>query len=360
MLAIDVEGITKRYGDKVAVDGVSMSVNEGEVFGILGPNGAGKSTLVGMLTTLVRPTKGSASVAGHDIVAEDSKVRADLGVVFQEEAVDEELTGEENLSFHGRMYGMSRTERNERIDDVLELTGLEDVRDKRVNGYSGGMKRRLEIGRGLLHDPDVLFLDEPTVGLDARTRRDTWEYIQRMNREEDVTVVLTTHYIEEAEELCDRVAIMNDGEVAAVDPPSELKRRLGGGVVVCETSGEADSEAVEEVLKELREDDWTSTVSATDGSIQVGLAKGKNGSGSRVADVVETVDSAGLTVVSAEAREPSLEEVFLEVTGSERPEGDGGVSKEDEPEHLVAESGTDDPGGETEKTADSGEMGANP
>ena len=181
MYAIQVDELTKRFETTTAVDGLSFTVEQGELFGMLGPNGAGKSTLINMLCTLLKSTDGSATVNGHDVRTETSAVRDSIGVVFQEQALDEELTGEENLAFHARMYGLGRTERRERIDDVLALVDLSDVRDEPVKQYSGGMKRRLEIARGLIHEPAVLFLDEPTLGLDAQTRRATWEYIRRVN-----------------------------------------------------------------------------------------------------------------------------------------------------------------------------------
>ncbi len=312
--AISVDGLTKRFGDTVAVDDLSFSVAEGEVFGLLGPNGAGKSTLINVLVTLLRPTDGSATVAGHDVVAETDAVRNSLGIVFQEPALDEELTGAENLAFHARLYGMGRERRAERIDEVLRLVGLTDVRDDPVGTYSGGMKRRLEIGRGLLHEPAVLFLDEPTVGLDARTRRDTWEYIQRMNREAGVTVVLTTHYIEEAEQLCDRVAVVDDGEIAAIDSPAALTASLGGDVVRLGIEGPTAA-----LRDRLDDRDWVIAHEETDDGVHVTVERGE----ARVADLVRLADDAGAAITSVDVRRPNLETVFLSLTGATFAEREG-------------------------------------
>ena len=219
--AISLHSLTKRFGDLVAVDGVDLEIKKGELFGLLGPNGAGKSTIIKMLTTMLKPSGGEARVWGHDIINERNDVRSSIGVVFQDPSVDDMLTGRENLDFHGRMYGLERAERKERIEEVLELVDLTDKADVKMQDYSGGMQRRLEIARGLMHHPHVLFLDEPTLGLDAQTRRHIWQYIREMNRQEGVTIILTTHYMEEADYLCQRVAIIDGGRIVALDTPGE-------------------------------------------------------------------------------------------------------------------------------------------
>ncbi|GGN86154.1 ATP-binding cassette domain-containing protein [Haloarcula pellucida] len=304
MNAIEVDGLTRRYGDLVAVDDVSFSVAEGEILGLLGPNGAGKSTLVNTLCTLLRPSEGTARVAGHDVVADPGGVRSSIGVVFQEPALDEELTGRENLRFHARLYGIRKQRRRERTATVLDLVDLADDADKPVGEYSGGMARRLELARGLLHEPAVLFLDEPTVGLDAGTRKTVREYVARLNREAGVTVVLTTHYMEEADALCDRVAIVDDGSVVALDAPDALKDGLGGDVIRLGTDGPA---AVERAVGDAP---WVRSVTRTGDGLDVGVDDGER----RVAALVTAASEvAGVSTVSVDR--PTLERVFLSLTG---------------------------------------------
>lgn len=314
--AIRAEGLTKRFGGTTAVDGLSFAVERGEVFGLLGPNGAEKTTLINVLCTLLRPSDGTASVDGHDVRRETDAVRERIGVVFQEPALDEELTAAENLSFHARMYGLGRSERADRIDETLALVDLTDVRDAPVKTFSGGMKRRLEIARGLVHRPSVLFLDEPTLGLDAQTRRDTWEYVRRMNDEGGVTVVLTTHYMEEADQLCDRIAVVDDGSIVALDFPRALKDALGGDVVAVGFEGDADA-----LVERLRGQSWVRGVEATPTEVYVTLERGET----RVPDVVRVADAAGATITAVELRKPSLEAVFLSLTGDTLGGGAGAV-----------------------------------
>ena len=307
MAAIQVDGLTRRFGETVAVDDLSFTVEEGELFGLLGPNGAGKSTLINVLVTLLAPTSGTATVDGHDVVRETAAVRNSIGIVFQEQALDEELTGAENLAFHARLYGQRAADRAARIDEVLDLVGLDEVRDDAVSTYSGGMKRRLEIGRGLLHEPSVLFLDEPTAGLDARTRRDTWEYIRRLNEDAGVSVVLTTHYIEEAEQLCDRVAVVDDGDVAAVDSPAALTDSIGGDVVSLELDGPTAA-----LRSRLGAQSWVAAVEEDRAGVRVTVDGGRG----RIADLVRLADDAGAAVTSVDLRESNLETAFLSLTGA--------------------------------------------
>jgi ABC-2 type transport system ATP-binding protein len=307
MDAIRVDELTKDFGTVTAVDDLSFAVEQGEVFGLLGPNGAGKSTLINMLVTLLGPTTGTARVNGHDITEERGDVRDSLGIVFQEPAVDEELTGAENLAFHARLYGKPKAEREQRISEVLELVGLADEADNKVGSYSGGMQRRLEIGRGLMHEPAVLFLDEPTTGLDARTRRDMWEYIQRLNEESGVTIIITTHYMDEADFLCERVAIMDQGEIVAIDSPEGLKDSLGGDVVTLGLDGPAN-----EFVDRLGDRPWVRERDRTDEGIAITLEHGTT----RVVDLVRLADETGTTITSVDLEKPSLENVFLSLTGS--------------------------------------------
>ncbi|TFH51047.1 MAG: ATP-binding cassette domain-containing protein, partial [Methanothrix sp.] len=236
-----MQGLTKRFGDMTAVDHIDLEINKGELFGLLGANGAGKSTIIKILTTMLTPTEGEARVWGHNVTRERNAVRSSIGVVFQDPAVDGMLTGRENLDFHGRMYGMDGPLRQKRIDEVLELVDLAGKADIKMEDYSGGMQRRLEIARGLMHYPYVLFLDEPTLGLDAQTRRHIWEYIRNMNKENGVTIVLTTHYMEEADALCDRVAIIDNGKIVALDTPENLKDMIGSDSVILEIQSGAEA-----------------------------------------------------------------------------------------------------------------------
>jgi ABC-2 type transport system ATP-binding protein len=307
MDAIRVEELRREFGETVAVDDVSLTVPEGELFGLLGPNGAGKSTLINMLCTLLRPTAGEAAVDGHDVRTEMGAVRDSIGVVFQETALDDDLTGAENLSFHARLYGLPAGQRRDRLDEVLALVDLEADRDRRVEEYSGGMKRRLEIARGLLHEPAVLFLDEPTLGLDAGTRRDTWEYIRALN-DAGVTVVLTTHYMDEADALCDRVAIVDDGSIVARDTPAALKARLGGEVIGVETTDDPTP-----LVDALADSEWVDAVERTTTGLTVTPAEGT----SRLPDIVRVADRVGVTITTIDRQLPTLETVFLSLTGRE-------------------------------------------
>ncbi|MCX9073645.1 MAG: ATP-binding cassette domain-containing protein, partial [Candidatus Methanoperedens sp.] len=228
---IKTEAISKKFGRITAVDELDLDIEEGEIFGLLGPNGAGKTTLISMLCTIMKPTSGKAWVNGFDIVKQSSKVRKSIGIVFQQPSVDDLLTGRENLAMHNLLFGVPRGIRKQRIDEVLSLVDLEKRADDLVNTYSGGMRRRLELARGIMHHPKILFLDEPTLGLDPQTREHIWEYIQDLAEKECMTVMLTTHYMEEAEMLCDRVAIIDYGKIVALDSPHELKNRIVGDVV---------------------------------------------------------------------------------------------------------------------------------
>ncbi len=230
-MVIRTEALSKKYGKLTAVDSLDLNVEDGEVFGLLGPNGAGKTTLISMLCTILKPTSGKAWVNGFDIVKESSKVRKSIGIVFQQPSVDDLLTGRENLAMHNLLFGVPKSVRMKRIDEVLSLVNLEKRADDLVNTYSGGMRRRLELARGIMHHPKVLFLDEPTLGLDPQTREHIWEYIMNLAEKMSTTVMLTTHYMEEAEKLCDRVAIIDYGRIVALDSPQELKNKVAGDVV---------------------------------------------------------------------------------------------------------------------------------
>jgi ABC-2 type transport system ATP-binding protein len=297
---IVVKDLVKDFNGIRAVDGISFEVEEGEIFGLLGPNGAGKTTTIMILVTLIRPTSGKAFVAGYDVTKNPSMVRKNIGVVFQETTLDLELTARENLDFHARLYGLSKEKRKKRINEVLEVVGLVDKANVLVKKFSGGMKRRLEIARGLVHFPKVLFLDEPTLGLDAHTRRKIWSYIEQMREKEDVTIILTTHYIEEAEKLCDRVAIMNDGKIVSIDAPENLVEAVGRDTIVIEGK---DINLLLPELKGLRY--------VTDGnSIRIFVEKGDE----LLPEIISLAYRTGVKIESATIRKPSLEDVFVKLT----------------------------------------------
>src|SRR4030042_2606537 len=232
MEIIKTSALTKIYGRIQGVNSIDLSIHKGEVFGLVGPNGARKTTTIGMLCTIVRPSSGSASIAGYDIIREPARVRRQIGIVFQDPTLDTVLTGRENLELHARLYGVSSDIREARINQMLELVDLHERGNDITRTYSGGMRRRLELARGLLHRPAVLFLDEPTLGLDPQTRARLWEYIKKMARAEQTTIVLTTHYMEEAEQVCDRVGIIDHGRIMALDNPEKIKASMGGEMIV--------------------------------------------------------------------------------------------------------------------------------
>jgi ABC-2 type transport system ATP-binding protein len=299
--AVDVDGLVKRYGELEAVRGISFSVSGGETFGFLGPNGAGKSTTINMLCTLVRPTAGSALVAGHDVVRERDEVRRNIGLVFQDTTLDGYLTADENLHLHAELYGMPRSAVAERQRQVMEMVGLWERRASLVGTYSGGMKRRLEIARGLLHSPRVLFLDEPTVGLDPQTRSSIWSYISELKRDEEITIFMTTHYMDEAE-YCDRIAIMDQGTIVALDSPEALKASVGTDRVQIRT---ADDDAA---IAALRERFGIEAVVA-EGAITFGVAEGEQ-------FVPRLFAELGHPIRSVNVSRPSLDDVFMSYTGT--------------------------------------------
>ena len=298
--AIVVDGLVKRFGDLEAVRGVSFDVAPGETFGFLGPNGAGKSTTISMLCTLLTPTAGRASVAGFDIVRERMSVRQRIGLVFQDTTLDEYLTAEENLRFHAELYGVPRGEIKERLDRVFDMVDLSERRKSIVRTYSGGMKRRLEIARGLLHSPRVLFLDEPTVGLDPQTRSHIWSYINELKKREAITMFLTTHYMDEAE-YCDRIAIMDNGEIVVMDSPEALKASVGADRVSITTSDD------DEAIRLLREK-FSIEAKRSEGVISFHVAGGEH-------FVPRLFAGLGLPILSVNVARPTLDDVFMKYTG---------------------------------------------
>jgi len=303
MSAIKIKNLTKKFGKFIAVDSINLEIKEGELFGLLGPNGAGKSTTLNMLATMMMPTSGNATINNVEITNQDS-VRRTIGMVFQDPSLDDELTGKENLEFHGRMYHMQKELRANRIEEVLKLVGLEDKAKFQIKTYSGGMKRRLEIARGLMHHPKILFLDEPTLGLDPQTRRGIWNYIQKLNKDEGLTIILTTHYMEEADYLCDRIAIIDHGKIIVLDTPENMKNIMGGDVLKIETR---ESENLDKILKF----DWIKDKKIFDGYLNVTVTDG----GSAIPEILKASSEAGIKIDSVHMIRPSLEDVFIHYTG---------------------------------------------
>jgi ABC-2 type transport system ATP-binding protein len=312
--AVAVDGLVKRYGELEAVRGISFSVRSGETYGFLGPNGAGKSTTINMLCTLVRPTAGRALVAGHDVVRERDEVRRNIGLVFQDTTLDGYLTADENLRLHSELYGMPRSAVVERQRQVMEMVGLWERRGSLVGTYSGGMKRRLEIARGLLHSPRVLFLDEPTVGLDPQTRSSIWSYISELKRDEEITIFMTTHYMDEAE-YCDRIAIMDQGTIVALDSPEALKASVGTDRVQIET---ADDEAA---IAALRERFGLEAVVA-EGAVTFGVAEGEQ-------FIPRLFTELGQPIRSVNVSRPSLDDVFMSYTGTTIRDAEASAGRND-------------------------------
>ena len=297
---ITVRGLVKRYGAIEAVKGIDLDVHRGEIFGFLGPNGAGKSTTISVLCTLVEATGGSAVVAGCDVARQPQQVRARIGLVFQDPSLDNQLTARQNLYFHAMAYGVPRRERHERIRTAFEMVGLSDRADATVITYSGGMKRRLEIARGVLHYPEVLFLDEPTIGLDPQTRAKVWDHLREVRERTGTTIFMTTHYMEEAE-WCDRIAIIDHGRIVALGTPDELKDQVGGDVVVVTTSD--NSRAAAQISERLG-----ATPVADDGTLRIDVPDGPE-------FVPRLVKSLDVEVRTVTVRRPSLDDVFLHLTG---------------------------------------------
>ena len=301
MELIRVNQLTKKFDELTAVDHISFSIEEGEIFGFLGPNGAGKTTTLSILSTLLSPTSGEAYVNGFNVKSNQNEVRRSIGVVFQDPTLDEELTARENMLIHGRLYGMKKP--GNKVNELLELVELGQWKNKLVKNFSGGMKQRLEIARGLLHEPKILFLDEPTLGLDPQTRNHLWDYIKKMNREKNVTIILTTHYMDEADKLSDRVAIIDHGKIVAMDTPGNLKELIGGSILRIETKSGSEVEQL------LADQEWIEKTSQHDGFVDIAVQNAEK----RIAEVMKILKDIPIDSVSV--RIPSLEEVFLNYTG---------------------------------------------
>ena len=305
--AIQVKDLTKKFGDLIAVQKLNFVVGSGEIFGLLGPNGAGKTTTLSILCTILKPTSGTATVNGFDVMKHPLQVRKSIGIIFQEPSIDDRLTGRENLEMHANLYGVPPKEQKTRIKEVLKLVDLEDRADSLMRTYSGGMRRRLEIARGLVHRPKVLFLDEPTLGLDPQTREHIWSYIKELNKRENITMILTTHYMDEADRLCDRIAIIDYGKIVALDKPQRLKEQLEGDIIFVKSAPNED------LLKKLSEMTSVKDVQQFDGELRLVVREGH----AVMPRIVETAANLGIRVESMSIREPTLEDVFIHYTGRE-------------------------------------------
>ncbi len=305
MPLIDIKNLTKKFDDFTAVDNLSLEISEGEIFGLLGPNGAGKTTTLSMLATLLPPTSGSAVINGFDVIKHPTQVRRCVGFVFQDPSSDDLLTGRENLYLHALMYGVKPGGINKKIEEGLKLVDLTDKQNVRMRKYSGGMRRRLELARGFLHSPKILFLDEPTVGLDPQTRENLWAYIKKLSAENKITIILTTHYMEEADKLCDRIAIIDHGKVIALDTPADFKKSLGGDLVTIKTKNPE--------ISELEKMDYIKRARFKDGLLNLTV----NDASSHLQKILEKVGQAE----DVELHSPTLHDVFLKLTGRQIREG---------------------------------------
>ncbi len=310
LYAVEIKSLTKQFGQIKAVDDISFNVEEGEIFGFLGPNGAGKSTTMMILTTLLKPTSGRSMVAGFDVVDQANKVRENIGYVQQDIAVDEYLTGRENLLLHARLNHIPKNLIDKRIDEVLELIELSARQNDAVTTYSGGMKKRLDIAGGLLHMPKVLFLDEPTVGLDIQTRRKIWEYIGKIHKEFNTTIFLSTHYMEEADKLCDRVGIIDYGKIQVIDSPQSMKAKLGNEIITFKIQNGASKD---ELLSKLRETQLVKEVRTKDDKFIVYSTKGTE----LIPEIFQISARLEIKINSISLTQPSLDDVFISYTGHE-------------------------------------------
>jgi len=302
--AVQVSDLTKTFGTLTAVDRISFTIEQGEIFGLLGPNGAGKTTTLSMLATMLEPTSGSAGIMGIDIQKDQDGVRKAIGIVFQDQTLDEELTAWENMDFHGRLYRIPKEERERRTEELLKLVELFERKDDFVKTFSGGMRRRLEIARGLLHHPQVLFLDEPTIGLDPQTRNHLWNYIDNLAKEKNITIILTTHYMDEADRLCNRIAIIDHGKIIALDTPDRLKDSLGGDVVTIQSSEAAR-------IATALSAPWINRIENRAGEVTINLHNAEQ----HLSEIVTRLNEEKIPIDAISVHKPTLEDVFLSFTG---------------------------------------------
>jgi len=323
LYSIETKSLTKSFGDVVAVNDISFSVQQGEIFGFLGPNGAGKSTTMMILTSLLKPTSGAALISGFDVTINPKQVRENIGYVQQESTVDEYLTGRENLLLQARLNHIPKNEINKRIDEVLELIELVDKQDHAVVTYSGGMRKRLDIAGGLLHRPKVLFLDEPTVGLDIQTRRKIWEYIKKIHTEFEMTIFVSTHYMEEADQLCDRVGIIDNGKIQIIDSPENMKNAMGNEVISIVLGNEDNHDSFMSEIKKIK---FVKKINQ-DGSKLILFAS----NGTEVIPKIFQISSElGIKIQSISLTQPTLDDVFISYTGHEIRDDDSGFNRKRE------------------------------
>jgi ABC-2 type transport system ATP-binding protein len=313
---IQTQDLTREFDGLVAVDHIDLSVKEGEVFGFLGPNGAGKTTTIRILCTILDPSSGWARVCGYDVARQRNQVRECIGIVFQDSCVDKFLTGTENLNFHAQMYHMDRQTREKRMDEVLSLLDLKGKENSLVSSLSGGTQRKFEVARGFMNHPRVLFLDEPTLGLDIQTRRSLWDYIQMLNYREGTTIILTTHYIEEADYLCNRVAIMDRGKIMAIDDPNRLKEAVGVNLISLRMANGDDS-----IVDRLEGLSWVRKVETHAGMLELNI----DGGDEKIPQLIDFADENGFVISSIDFRQPSLEDAFLHYTGRDIREEEGNL-----------------------------------
>ena len=307
MNAISVENLSKIFNKKiVALDDVNFKVKNGEVFGFLGPNGAGKTTTIKVLTTLLRPTKGKVNVAGFDVIKEPDAVRSSIGIVPQSLTLDDDLKGITNLLLSAKLYHVPDKLAKERAEQLLDMVNLKDAIDRKVETYSGGMRKRLELIVGLIHEPKILFLDEPTLGLDIQTRSVIWKYLKNLNKEKKLTIFITTHYLEEADYLCDRIGIIDKGKIMVVDSPSRLKDELGGDIINIKINGEYS-----EIIESLKQLNHVKKIDIVNQNLRIKVEKGENA----LPSILEFINSKGIVVTSVSLVKASLDQVFLKYTG---------------------------------------------
>lgn len=320
--SIELKSLTKLFGDVIAVNDISLSVKPGEIFGFLGPNGAGKSTTIMILTTLLKPTSGQAMICGFDVMTNAKKVRENIGYVQQETTVDEYLTGRENLMLQAKLNHIPKNEINKRIDELLELIELTDKQDKTVGTYSGGMRKRLDIAGGLLHRPKVLFLDEPTVGLDIQTRRKIWQYIKKIHDEFEITIFLTTHYMEEADKLCDRIGIIDGGKIQVINSPENMKKAMGNEVISIILEGENHTS----FLSELKKIEFVTKINGDGSKLTLFASNGTE----VIPKIFQISSELKIKITSISLTEPTLDDVFISYTGHEIRDDDSGFNRKRE------------------------------
>ncbi|MBS3926687.1 MAG: ATP-binding cassette domain-containing protein [Nitrosarchaeum sp.] len=322
MYSVETRSLSKTFGAVKAVNDISFAVESGEIFGFLGPNGAGKSTTIMILTTLLKPTSGQALVSGFDVVTHAKQVRQSIGYVQQESTVDEYLSGRENLLLQARLNHIPKDQINKRIDEILELIELTDKQNDSVVTYSGGMRKRLDIAGGLLHHPKVLFLDEPTVGLDIQTRRKIWEYIKKIHKEFEMTIFLTTHYMEEADQLCDRIGIIDHGQIQIIDTPENMKNAMGNEVI----SLKFESKNPDDFLTHLHKIEYIKKINKDNDKLTIFTSNGTQ----VIPEIFKISSLLEIKIISISLTQPTLDDVFISYTGREMRDDDVGFNRKRE------------------------------